>query len=137
MKFFKQITLNHHVVMGRKTFEALGKPLSNRTNIVITRNDELNTPGCVMVKDLKHALDYAKQNGELECMVIGGGNIYLQSMLWADRIYLTRVHHEFVADTFFPKLEEGEWKLVSEEKHQADEKHAHAFDFQVWERMSN
>ena len=134
MKFFKNITSGHHVVMGRKTFDALGKILPNRTNIIITRQEDFKIEGGLIVNDLKSGLDLAKQNGETECMIIGGGDVYQQSMVWADRIYLTRVHANFEGDTSFPLLDTEEWKMIKNENHFVDEKHIHSFSFQIWER---
>lgn len=134
MKFFKQVTTGRHVVMGRKTFDALGKPLPNRTNIIISRQNDFTVENSFVVNDLKAALDLAKANGETECMVIGGGEIYNQALVWADKIYLTRVHANVEGDTFFPEINSDEWNLKQSETHEADEKHLYSFTFQTWER---
>lgn len=135
MKYFKQITAGHAVIMGRGTYESLGKPLPGRTNIVITRQQNYTASGCSVVGNLKAAIDHAAAIGESEAFIIGGGDIFLQSVLWADRIYLTRIFHSFEGDTFFPALNEEDWVMVNEQKHPADEKNKFAFSFQIFERQ--
>ncbi|MEP7127833.1 MAG: dihydrofolate reductase [Chitinophagales bacterium] len=137
MKYFKQTTAGHVVIMGRGTYDSLGKPLPGRTNIVITRQQNYNALGCVVVGNLKAAIDHAVEKGEQEAFIIGGGDIFIQSVLWADRIYLTRIFHSFEGDTFFPTLNEEDWKMVHEQRHQADEKNRYAFAFQVFERQQH
>jgi len=134
MKFFKNVTWGLVVIMGRKTLEALGKPLKGRKNIVITRQS-LNTDGAVIVKSLEEALSAAKEMDVKEVMVIGGGEIYKLALPKANRIYITRVHAKPEdADTFFPEFSEKEWKLVSKKEYDADSKHEYAYSFQLWER---
>ena len=134
MKFFKNVTWGMVVIMGRKTLEALGKPLKGRKNIVITRQS-LNTDGAVIVKSLEEALSAAKEMDVKEVMVIGGGEIYKLALPKANRIYITRVHAKPEdADTFFPEFSEKEWKLVSKKDYDADSKHQYAYSFQLWER---
>lgn len=133
MRFFKETTSGHHVIMGRKNFESIPKkyrPLPNRTNIVITRQADYAAEGCVVVNSLEAALAIAKSNGDNEPFIIGGGQIYklaLEGNL-VNKVYLTRVHQSFDGDTFFPELSE-EWKAIESIDHQADEKHACAFSF--------
>ena len=113
-EFFKDTTQGHHVIMGRKNFESIPhkySPLPNRTNIIITRQNNYLAKGCIVVNSIKEALEIAKQKGEKEAFIIGGGEIYklaLKSKV-ADKIYLTRIHHSFDGDTFFPKLDK-EWE---------------------------
>lgn len=135
LKYFKQTTSGHHIVMGRKTYDSIGRPLPNRVNMVITRNSLLNLPGCVVVADLKQAIDYAAQNGETELFITGGGTIYEQALPMAHRIYLTRIHHNFDADTFFPVVEPTSWKELSNEFHEKDEKNVYDYTFQVLEKL--
>ena len=135
MKFFKNITWGMVVVMGRKTLEALGKPLKGRKNIVITRQNNLNVEGIVTVKNFDDALFTAKEMDVKEVFVIGGGEIYKLTLPKANRIYITRVHENLPeADTFFPEFSEKEWKLVSNKDFDADNKHIYAYSFQLWER---
>ena len=138
MRFFKQTTLNHHVIMGRKNFESIPhkyRPLPNRINIVITRQTDYKADGCVVVNSVVAALEIAKENGDKEPFIIGGGQIYklaLEANL-VDRIYLTKVHHTFDGDTFFPALN-NKWKEVNKTVNIADEKHAYDYDFISLER---
>lgn len=135
MKFFKNVTWGMPVIMGRKTFESLGKPLAGRKNIVITRQPGWKTDGTVAVKTIDDALFIANQTDAKEVMVIGGGEIYQALFSKAKRIYLTRVEAEPEADTFFPPLNPKEWRLVSQKNYEADEKNAYNYSFQVWDRI--
>jgi dihydrofolate reductase len=134
MKHFKNITWGMPVVMGRKTFDSLGKPLAGRKNIVITRQPGWNAEGAVPVKSIEDALFVANQADANEVMVIGGGEIYKALFEKAKRIYLTRVEAEPEADTFFPLILHEQWHLMSQQNHEADEKNAYNYSFQVWER---
>ena len=125
-KRFKAITSGHFIVMGRKTFESFPKPLPNRTHIIITRQKEYQVPeGCLVATSIEEALQLCPQNEEV--FIIGGGEIYKQSIEIADKIELTRVHTEVEADTFFPEIDQNNWKILEEEYHPKDEKHK--FDF--------
>ncbi len=136
MKFFKNVTWALPVIMGRKTFESLGKPLANRTNIVVTRQREWHAEGVVIVKNIKEAIDAALATDSKEAFVIGGGEIYKETLPLAHKIFITRVHAIFNdADTFFPEIDTARWKLKSNLDFPADEKHAYAYSFQVWERV--
>ena len=138
MRFFKETTMGHHVIMGRKNFESIPhkySPLPNRTNIVITRQSEYKAEGCVVVNSIEAALQIAKNNGDIEPFIIGGGQIYriaLEKDL-VDKIYLTKIHHSFEGDTSFPKLN-SDWKEVSKKENKADEKHKYNYDFITLER---
>lgn len=134
MKHFKNITWGMPVIMGRRTFQSLGKPLSGRKNIVISRQPDWKTEGIVIVKNLDDALFVAKQTDAKEAFVIGGGEIYRLAYEKAKRIYLTRVKAEPEGDTFFPELDSKEWYLTNEDDHEADEKNSYAYSFQTWER---
>lgn len=134
MKFFKNTTWAMPVIMGRKTFDALGKPLSGRINIVITHQKAWKAQGAKAVKNMDEAIREASHADAKEAFVIGGGEIFKQSMARAHKIYLTRVHAVLEGDTFFPEIKEIEWKLVSNLDFEADEKHVFAYSFQVWER---
>lgn len=130
LKRFKAITSGHAIVMGRKTYESIGKPLPNRQNIVITRNRELTLPGADVVESIDVAKAVAK--GE-ELFIIGGGEIYRQTIALADRIYLTRVWADYKADTFFPEIDMSIWKEVSREDFPA-EGETPAYSFILLER---
>jgi len=135
MKFFKNITWAMPVVMGRKTYESMGgEPLSGRKNIIITRQAEWKRDAVFTVSSLDAAILLAEKMDYKELFVIGGGEIYRQAFHRADKIYMTRVHAELEGDTFFPAIDESEWKRVSNADNPADEKHAYAYSFQLWER---
>lgn len=134
LKRFKELTNGHHIIMGRKTFESFPKPLPNRTHIVITRQENYQVPnGVIVVHNMEDALDAARNDDQP--FIIGGGEIYKQSMSLADKIELTRVHHSFEgADTFFPDIDDSIWKLINSKTHDKDDKHAYAFTFLTYER---
>ena len=140
MRFFKETTLGHHVIMGRKNFESIPhkyRPLTDRTNIVITRQSGYKAEGCIIVNSVVAALDIAKNNGDTEPFIIGGGQIYklaLEASL-VDKIYLTKINHTFDGDTFFPELE-NEWKEVQRIDCKSDEKHAHDYSFLTFEKIN-
>ena len=133
IKFFKDTTMGHHVIMGRKNFESIPhkySPLPNRTNVIITRQADYAAEGCVVVNSVEAAIEIAKQNGDIEPFIIGGGQIYklaLEANL-VDKIYLTKVHHTFDGDTFFPELN-SDWEEENKVENKADEKHSYDYDF--------
>lgn len=138
MKFFKNTTWGLPVIMGRKTFESFGKPLAGRTNIIITRKKDWEPEGTIVVNSLEAAVTEAMETGAKEICIIGGGEIYKQAMdNIANRIIITRVHTVIEGDTYFPEINEKEWRLVTNQDNAADEKHAYAYSFQVWERSSD
>jgi len=128
MKFFMNLTMGHPVLMGRKTYESFGKPLKNRRNIIITRDMKLTLPDCEVVHSLDEALLLVKDEKE-EIFIIGGAEIYHQSIGIADKIYLTRIYHDFEGDAYFPLIYETEWKEVSHKEQQSDEKNPYPFAF--------
>lgn len=134
LQYFKKTTLDHHIIMGRKCLLSLGRPLPKRTNVVVTRNPFFVATGCLVVHSVEEALELALANGETEAFIIGGGEIYAQSMdLW-DKLYLTRVELEPPGDTFFPAVDPADWNLVWEEMHGPDDKNEAVFAFQIFER---
>lgn len=134
LKYFKKTTLNHHIIMGRNCFESIGKPLPKRTNIILTRNPYYVASNCLVVNSLKEAIEIAFYNGEEEVFIIGGAQIYNQSLSMWDRLYLTEVDLEAEGDVFFPNINLNEWDLSSEEKHDADEKNKFPYTFKVFDR---
>ena len=135
-KRFKALTSNHFIVLGRKTFESFPKPLPNRTHVIITRNRNYEAPeGCIVVSSLEKAIEVCPK--EEEVFIIGGGEIYKQSIDVADKIELTRVHTEVEADTFFPEIDPKKWKVVFEEQHLKDEKHAFDFTFITYQKIES
>jgi dihydrofolate reductase len=137
LRHFKNITWGLPVIMGRKTFDSLGKALPGRTNIVITRQENWNpSSDVIVVADTITALSKAKECGVKEVVIIGGGEIYNLFFELATRIYLTRVDASPDADTFFSSFHPQDWKLVSQLDREADSKHAFNYSFQVWERLT-
>jgi dihydrofolate reductase len=131
LRHFKEVTMGKPVVMGRKTWESIGKPLPGRQNVVITRQKDYDAKGCEVVGYPAAALLATLQADEL--MVIGGGRVYRQFLRRADRIYLTRVHATIEGDAFFPSLGD-DWERVSSDSFPADDRNEHAFTFERWER---
>ena len=125
MAFFKKMTQGADVIMGRKTFDSIGRPLPGRTNIVITRQTDYQAEGIVVVNSLQQALDKAADvcfiGGHDEAMVIGGAEIYQQALLKADRLYITHVHADVEGDAFFPEVRWNDWQEFKREDYQADE----------------
>lgn len=131
LKHFKSITTGHPIVMGRKTFESIGKALPNRLNIVLTRDAAYQAPGCIVVTTIDDALIQAQA---LEVFIIGGAEVYKQLLPRIHRIYLTIVHHDFDGDAFFPVFDEQEWKEVDKVRHEPDADNAYAYSFVTLER---
>jgi len=131
LKHFKDVTSGSTIIMGRKTFDSVGKPLPKRRNIVVTRQD-ITIPGCEIVKSIEDGLALCK--GEDEVFIGGGAEIYKLAMHLTDRIYLTIIHKSFDADTFFPEIDRKEWKEVSREDYQPDEKNPLPYSFITLER---
>lgn len=129
-KRFKTLTTGHYIIMGRKTFESFPKPLPNRTHVIITRQKNYTAENCIVVDSLKKAIAVCPKDEDV--YVIGGGEIYNQSIDFADKLEITKVFHSFEADTFFPEIDTAKWELVSEEFHPKDEKHAYDFCFQTY-----
>lgn len=134
LKHFKDLTSGHPIIMGRKTYESIGKALPNRTNIVISRKKNWFEEGILIVGSIKEAVKFAKKIDE-EVFIIGGGNIYEQTMEIADKLEVTLVKAELKADTFFPKIDPKIWKLSEEVFHEKDEKNQYDFYFQTYEKI--
>ena len=132
MKFFKNTTWGMPVIMGRKSYEALGKPLPGRVNIVVTKQNDWTAENVQVAKSIEEALTLAKAANCKEIFIIGGGNIFTQSMDLADKIYLTRVHASPDGDAFFPVINETKWKLIDNIDFEKNEKHQYSFSFQQW-----
>ncbi|HET9825864.1 MAG TPA: dihydrofolate reductase [Chitinophagaceae bacterium] len=134
MKYFKNVTWAMPVIMGRKSYEALGEPLRGRTNIVVTRNKDWTAEGVQTVSSVDQAITLAAQTDAREIFIIGGAEIFQAALPSADRIYLTLVHGTFDGDAFFPGIKQEDWELVSNRECEPDAKNAYALSFQVWER---
>ena len=133
LKHFKSLTSGHPIIMGRKTYESLGRPLPNRTNIVVTRDQNWNAEGIEIVSSLSKAIEVAKTIAD-DIYVIGGGNIYKQAMEFTDILYITEVHHEFDGDTYFPEIDNDEWEEVEREDFKKDEEHPYAYSFVTYKK---
>jgi dihydrofolate reductase len=133
LKRFKRLTLGKPMVMGRKTFESIGKPLPGRLNIVVTRDANYRREGVVVAHDLEAALDAAGEAPEV--MVIGGAELFRLCLPRATRLHLTRVHAHIPGDVYWPGIDTGQWRLTERESHAADERHAHAYTFELWEKF--
>ncbi len=131
-KRFKEITSGHHIIMGRKTFESFPKPLPNRTHVIITRQNDFEYEGCIVVQNIEKALSVCPINENL--YIIGGGEIYQQAISFADQLDITRVHHSFDADVYFPEIDPEIWELTSERFHPKDERHLFDYTFQTFVR---
>jgi dihydrofolate reductase len=137
MKIFKTLTTGHHVIMGRKTFDSMnGRPLPNRTNVIISRNLDYDAEGCETAISLAEALSLANQNGDEEAFIIGGGEIYKLGMYIANTLYISHVHTNIEGDTYFPSIDTDIWKLKTRESYIKDEKNECDFDFCVYERKT-
>lgn len=140
LKRFKALSLGKPIVMGRKTFDSIGRPLPGRLNIVISRQAGLTIPGCRVVSSIDDAmltaLDAHAPASELEVVIVGGADLYRQMLPRVRVIHLTRVHANVDGDVLFPELKEQQWREVAKEYHPADERHAHAFTFSTLERVA-
>jgi len=133
LKRFKQLTMGHHVIMGRKTFESIGKALPGRKTIIITRQKNYEAADCVVVKSLPYAIELCRNDSE--AFITGGAQIYELAIPMIEKIYLTRIHHSFEGDAFFPELNKAAWKITFMENHKADEKNPYDYSFVNYERI--
>jgi dihydrofolate reductase len=136
LKIFKSRTMDHHMIMGRKTYESIGKPLPGRTTIVVTRKLDYQAEGCLIAHSVREALDLAERRGENEVFICGGTQIYHETLQEADRLYLTRVHSKFQIDASFPVFDLSQWEEISIDFHPADVENPHPFTFFIYERRS-
>lgn len=134
LKYFKKTTTGHHVVMGRKTFASMGRPLPNRTNIVLTRDPHFIATGIIVAHSIEEALTIAYNNDEEEVFIMGGGEIYKQSQAYWDKVYLTRVDLEPKGDVVFPELSPNDWTLLSSDPQKAGERDECDFVFETYQR---
>lgn len=136
LKRFKALTMGHHLLMGRKTFDSIGTALPGRTTVVISRGLPQLPPEVRLAHSLDEAVEIARADGDDEAFIAGGAEIYAQALSQADRLYLTRVHTKSTGDTFFPLWQESEWREVSREEHPTDDRNAHPHSFLVYDRKS-
>lgn len=131
LKRFKSLTMGHYLIMGRKTFESIGKILPGRTMVVVTHNPEYHPKGCIAVNSIEEAIRIAIENHQKEVFIIGGGEIFIQTINLVNKIYLTNVHVDAKADVFFPKIDSSIWKLVLDQASYRDEKDDYESDFKI------
>lgn len=139
LAFFKKTTLGHTILMGRKTYESIGRPLPGRQNVVLTRDASFVAEGCEVVhsaEEVAAAYGRAGSKAAEELFVIGGAEVYDLMLPQADRMYITEIAHRFEADAFFPEVDRGQWRVVSREKGIRDEKNPYDFEFVIYERVS-
>lgn len=129
LKHFKNLTSGHYLITGRKNHDSIGRPLPNRTTIIITRSKEYTAEGCLIVHSIEEAIELAKKANQERVFIMGGGEIYKQSLSITDEIYLTEVKANFEGNTFYPKLDKNEWIEESREENHPDEKNAYHYDF--------
>jgi dihydrofolate reductase len=135
LKRFKQLTMGHHIVMGRKTFETIGRQLPGRVMIIISQKRDYFPNGCLVVNSIEAAIDLAEVNFESELFIIGGGEIFKQTIGIADKIYLTTIHAQVGADIYFPNINPNEWELYSEEKIVKSDTDDYSTDFKILTKM--
>ena len=134
LKRFKELTKGHHVIMGRKTYESVGKPLPRRVNIVVTRKEDYDAPGCIVLHTVEDAIK--KAENDTQPFVIGGGQIYKKSLPYARKLELTVIHEKFDGDTYFPEIDERYWNLINREDYQKDSKNPYDYSYLTYERKS-
>ncbi|MFN0728019.1 dihydrofolate reductase [Polaribacter gochangensis] len=136
LKRFKKVTTGHHILMGRNTFESIGKPLPNRTTVIITRNKKYKAEGCIVVDSIEKAIDVAKEDEHV--FIIGGAQIYKQAIAsnLVDQLDITQVHHSFDADVFFPEIDADIWQEFSREDFSPDEKNKYKYSFISYKKRS-
>lgn len=136
LKKFKQDTMGHHIIMGRKTYESIGRPLPGRTSIVVSRQEDYSAEGVKVAPALEQALHIARKAGETEAFIIGGAQLFRDAMPLADRFYLTRIHHTFTADTYLPAIDMREWEELERKDFQPDEKNKYPYSFITLKRKA-
>ena len=135
LKRFKSLTMGHHLIMGRKTYESIGRPLPGRINVVVTRSAGFAPDGVAVARSVDEAISKAEATGDPEIFIGGGADVFAQTLHRADRMYLTRIHEDFAGDTFFPEFDDvAEWKLIDAEHFEGDEKNAYPYSFLTYER---
>jgi len=134
LKYFKKTTIQHPIIMGRKCYESIGRPLPKRHNIILTRDPFFVAQGVLVAHSIEDALEICRQLESEEIFIIGGGEIYKQTMDRVDTLYITEVDLHVDGDVFFPEIDYTQWLLRSESCHEPDEKNEHAYCFKVWDK---
>lgn len=129
LKRFKRLTMGHHLLMGRKTWESIGRPLPGRTTVVITRREDLEIDGVTIARSIEEAIDIAERAGDDEAFIAGGAEIFRQTLDRVDRLYLTLIHAEIDGDAYFPEIDTTRWREVAREDHDPDERNPYPFSF--------
>ena len=132
MRHFRTLTMGHHLIMGRKTYESIGKPLPGRTTVIVTRNKDFAAPGCIVVNSIEAAISACQ--GDNEAFIIGGAELYKQALDFADRIYLTKIDAIFEGDAYFPEFESASWKEIDQETFPPDADNPYAYRFVVYDK---
>ena len=135
LAFFKRTTMGKPMIMGRKTFDSIGRPLPGRQNIVITRDSTFSAQGCDIANSIEEAMSLVSEEKQ-EAMLIGGASLYLQMLEQADTLYITQIHHTFSGDTWFPEMDMGQWSEVYREDFEVDEKNLHPYSFMQYTRKT-
>ncbi len=135
LALFKTLTMGHHVIMGRKTYESIGRPLPGRTNLVVTTQPGYAAPGCEVVHSLEEGIELARSRGETELFNIGGATLYAQGLPLTDRMYLSIVHEAVEGDTFFPIYDAADWEVLDSRFNMADEQNEFSFTFKLLQRV--
>ncbi|WP_078432872.1 dihydrofolate reductase [Metabacillus halosaccharovorans] len=135
LAYFKKVTMNHKIIMGRKTFESIGRPLPGRENIIVTRDSTYSQEGCTILHSIDEILELSSRSDE-ELFVIGGAEIFKEILPVSDRLYITEIDDVFEGDTYFPDRKETEWKKISVEKGTRDKKNPYDFEFVVYEKIN-
>jgi dihydrofolate reductase len=133
-RFFRKLTTGHAIIIGRKTFDSIGKALPGRKNLVLSRSPHEPVADVEFFEELANAIEWARDQGLSECFIAGGEAIYREGLSMADSIYITRVDAEPEGDTFFPAIDEGVWRCIDRQPHAIDDRHAHAFAIETWIR---
>ncbi len=132
LKYFKAVTMGHHILMGRKTYESIGKPLPGRTTVIITRNAGYTAEGCIIANSIDAAIHASASDNEI--FFVGGAELYSQALAVADRLYLTEIQKDYEGDAHFPEFDYNQWHEVKREKHKVDEPDGLAYHFVVYDR---
>ncbi|SEA63528.1 dihydrofolate reductase [Thalassobacillus cyri] len=136
LKFFKEKTIGHTIIMGRKTYESFNRPLPKRENVILTRDETYQQPGCKIIHDISEIQRWNEENPDTEWFVIGGSVLFEQILDQADRMYMTYIDETFQGDTYFPEYQEDEWELTHEEKGVKDEKNPYDYYFRTYDRVT-
>lgn len=135
LAYFKKKTTGHTIIMGRKTYESIGRPLPNRKNVILTRDKQFSAKGCMIIHSIDDALSLMNENEEEEYFIIGGSDLFQAFLPYVERMYITFIHEQFEGDTFFPEVDLSHWKLLSREKGKKDEKNRYDYEFLVYEKV--